>query len=247
MNNQKEKLTVLIPYRDRKDNIDIFIPYFHNFMKNYFSNIIYDIVIIEQGNDKLFNKGLLYNAGFILTSGQTDYYAFHDVDQLPISANYSYPKLPIHLCVNVFNQNNNGLLKNNYSPDFNHKGGSVLISKEDFIIANGYSNNYWGWGAEDNDFVCRLNFVNNTLYRYGKNNENGYYLALNHKLSNYDNYNKNEEYQKKIINKEIDWRKDGLHLTKFEVIKKLNKKRYTKYIIDFNNKPEDVDDYILKN
>ena len=111
---QKERLTVLIPYRNREENLKIFIPYFRNFMKKFFMDINYDIIIIEQGNNKPFNKGILFNAGFLLTSGNTDYYVLHDVDQLPISANYSYNSAPYHLCVNVFEQSKSGLLLNQY-------------------------------------------------------------------------------------------------------------------------------------
>jgi len=29
------------------------------------------------------------------------------------------------------------------------------IRKEHFLLANGYSNLYWGWGAEDDDLFYR--------------------------------------------------------------------------------------------
>src|SRR5699024_1381416 len=34
--------------------------------------------------------------------------------------------------------------------------GAVSIRKEQVYAANGYSNEYWGWGKEDDDFFFRL-------------------------------------------------------------------------------------------
>ncbi len=34
-------------------------------------------------------------------------------------------------------------------------GGVLSIRKEHFLTANGYSNLYWGWGAEDDDLYYR--------------------------------------------------------------------------------------------
>jgi xylosylprotein beta4-galactosyltransferase, putative len=34
-------------------------------------------------------------------------------------------------------------------------GGVFSISTNHFILANGYSNFYWGWGGEDDDMAER--------------------------------------------------------------------------------------------
>ena len=34
-------------------------------------------------------------------------------------------------------------------------GGVTLFPKEDFELINGYSNQYWGWGFEDDDLFWR--------------------------------------------------------------------------------------------
>jgi len=35
-------------------------------------------------------------------------------------------------------------------------GGALLVSAAAFTAVNGYSNGYWGWGGEDDDFCLRL-------------------------------------------------------------------------------------------
>ena len=242
-----KKLTVLIPYRNRQENLKVFIPYFNNFMKNNFSGIVYDIIIIEQGNDKPFNKGILFNAGFLLTSGSTDYYALHDVDQLPVSADYSYNNEPCHLCVNAIEQSNNGLFNNPYYEQlYQQKGGAITITKELYELVNGHSNNYWGWGLIDDDFAYRLFDIGHHLLRYGvsmnygsiENNDKGYYITLNAKtdrFNNDENYKRNFNYALGVVNKRTDWRLEGLNTTKFNIINIFKNNDYTKYVIDFEN------------
>ena len=35
-------------------------------------------------------------------------------------------------------------------------GGALLVTAATFAAVNGYSNGYWGWGGEDDDFCLRL-------------------------------------------------------------------------------------------
>jgi len=235
---QQEKLAIIIPYRDREENFNIFIPYFTNFMKNYQSHINYDIIIIEQGNDDLFNKGFLFNAGFLLTSGNTDYYALHDIDQLPISVDYSYKKIPYHLCVNIYQQNNNNILINEYKDrNFHQRGGVNLITKEHYLSVNGHSINYKGWGCEDDDFSIRLIKSGIGYHRLGKNNEYCHFITLksnnNREYDNNEQYKKNKNYAEKMYKGKIDYMNDGLKQTKYKIIKIEKNKYYKKYIIDF--------------
>ena len=38
---------------------------------------------------------------------------------------------------------------------YNYAGGVVSINRENFFKINGYANDYWGWGSEDDDFSAR--------------------------------------------------------------------------------------------
>ena len=72
-------------------------------MKDYIKDIDYEIFIIEQSDDKPFNRGKLLNAGYkyALDKG-CDYFVFHDVDMLPEDVDYSYSDKPLRWSNNVY-------------------------------------------------------------------------------------------------------------------------------------------------
>ena len=39
---------------------------------------------------------------------------------------------------------------------YNYAGGVLAVGHENIFRVNGYSNVYWGWGNEDDDFSARL-------------------------------------------------------------------------------------------
>lgn len=47
-----------------------------------------------------------------------------------------------------------------------YAGGVFGLTKEQYESVNGYSNDYWGWGSEDDDFYARLKTNNYTIERY---------------------------------------------------------------------------------
>ena len=118
-------------------------------MKEYIKDIDYEIFIVEQADDKPFNRGKLLNAGYkyALDKG-CDYFVFHDVDMLPEDVDYSYSDKPLHLATH--------LQEHDYETTFfDYFGGVTMFTKEDFKTINGFSNEYWGWGFEDDDLLIR--------------------------------------------------------------------------------------------
>jgi hypothetical protein len=143
----KHKLGVIIPYRDREEHLERFIEHFTKFISD--QKINYQIFVIEQYDLKLFNRGRLLNIGYkIALNYECDYFCFHDVDMLPEEADYSYPMKPTHLASQL----------SSYNYDMPYEeffGGVTLFNKYDFEVVNGYSNNYQGWGFEDDDLLNR--------------------------------------------------------------------------------------------
>jgi hypothetical protein len=96
-----------------------------------------------------------------------DYVAWHDVDMLPHEdVDYSYPsENPIHIATK--------LSKYNYGLGYDqYFGGVVLFTKEQAEKTNGYSNDYWDWGQEDDDLFWRCYFEGYTTGRVIKKLEN---------------------------------------------------------------------------
>ena len=145
----KDKLAIIVPYRDRQEHLDVFVPHMHEFLKD--KGIEYTIFIAEQTDDRPFNYGKLCNVVSKEIGNEYTYFAFHDIDMLPMNdeCDYSYPDSPTHLSVNVE-------VHENKLPYPQYFGGVILISREDFENANGYSNEYWGYGFEDLDLLFRL-------------------------------------------------------------------------------------------
>jgi hypothetical protein len=154
-----DKLAIIVPYRDRQAHLNVFIPHMNRFLAN--KGIDYTIFIAEQADDRPFNYGKLCNAVINEIPKEYTYFCFHDIDMLPIndSCDYNYPAVPTHLATNVEAHNN----KLPYPQYF---GGVVLINREDFEMANGYSNEYWGYGFEDLDLLMRLEKAGVYLEQY---------------------------------------------------------------------------------
>lgn len=161
-----KKLSIIVPYRDRKSHLDEFIPHMERVLSE--QNIDFHIYVVHQNDSKGFNRAKLLNIGFN-ESNMSDYFAFHDVDMLPVLSDYSYCEIPTHMASEAEQFN----FKLPYHEYF---GGVTLFNKEDFIRINGYSNDYWGWGAEDDDILLRCKVAKINVGR-----RKGRYRSLDHK------------------------------------------------------------------
>jgi len=212
------KLSIIVPYRNRKEHLDKFLPAIESC--RFLDGIDYEIVIVEQEDGKPFNRGKILNIGAVYSKNST-YYCFHDVDMLPISSDYSYVSIPTHLASEA-EQFGFKLPYNGYF------GGVTLFDKNSFNEINGYSNDYWGWGAEDDDVMFRCIVKGIKPAR-----KIGRYLSLSHervipKDLYHENLRKFFDFRNspsiEFINQKID--EDGLNTLSYEIIeeKKLSNK-----------------------
>jgi len=158
--------TILVPFREqleqkRGKQLKKFIAHIHRYHPDWI------VLIIEQSDDgKKFNRGALLNIGAkIAEKNDLDYVIFHDVDLLPlmkIAPYYEvYPDKPIHI---------GKVWTSKYdSPSF--LGGILSISIDDIKATNGYPNNFWGWGGEDDVLRDRIKNKKIDIYQPTMRNE----------------------------------------------------------------------------
>jgi len=145
------KLGIIVPYRHRYEQLIDFKKLIAKYLKS--KNIDFELIVVEQDDAKAFNRGKLLNIGFKYAKKlKCDYVVFHDVDMIPMSVDYSYCDFPVHLASEraVFDE---------------YFGGVTLFPTEHFEKINGYSNDYWGWGFEDDDLLYRCKANNLPLDR----------------------------------------------------------------------------------
>ncbi len=74
-----KKLGIVIPYRDRHRQLFIFKANLKRYMEE--RNFPYELIVVEQDDAKVFNRGKLLNIGFIRAKKlKCDYVVFHDID-----------------------------------------------------------------------------------------------------------------------------------------------------------------------
>ena len=154
------KLGVCVPYRNREIHLHEFVPKVGKYLKE--QGIDFQMYFAHQTDDKLFNRGATKNiaAKHALEEG-CDYIVWHDIDMIPEQGtDYNYPeKYPIHIATNI-SQMDYQLKYHEYF------GGAVLFTKQQVEATNGYSNNYWDWGMEDDDLFwrCHLEGLTDNTY-----------------------------------------------------------------------------------
>jgi len=145
------KLGVIVPYRNRESHLSKFTDETTTYLKS--KKIDFEIVVVEQSDDKPFNRGKLLNIGYLKAKELgCDYVVFHDVDMIPIEVDYSFSEIPLHLATNFELEYEKS--KNLQFDDY--FGGVTMLSNSIFEKINGYSNLYWGWGFEDDDLLFRI-------------------------------------------------------------------------------------------
>lgn len=142
------KLAFIVPYRDRLQHLERFLPHHVKMFPDA------EFIVVEQEPGKPFNRGKLLNVGF-LEASHCDYFAFQDVDMLCIKADYSPPRAIRQLASSNIQR-------------IGYFGGVTLFTKEAFLKADGFSNEFFSRG-EDNE--AYKNVTNKGIaieYKFGK-------------------------------------------------------------------------------
>ena len=148
----RHKVAIIVPYRDRWEILRHFLFHIHRILQR--QQLDYRVFVCEQAFDKIFNKGIVMNGCFkeiLRLQPDRQCFVMHDVDLLLIDDRnmYSCPAFPRHLSVAIDKFHF-------YLPYKELVGGVLAMRREHYLLVNGYSTNYWGWGGEDDDMHARI-------------------------------------------------------------------------------------------
>ncbi|CAN9515225.1 unnamed protein product [Ophioblennius macclurei] len=145
------KVAIIIPFRKREEHLKYWLYYLHPILQR--QQLDYGVYVINQDGDEVFNRAKLLNVGYTEALKDYDYdcFVFSDVDLIPMDDRNTYRcfSQPRHLSVSMD--------KFGFRLPYNqYFGGVSSMSKEQYRKINGFPNNYWGWGGEDDDIYNRL-------------------------------------------------------------------------------------------
>jgi beta-1,4-galactosyltransferase 1 len=140
---------IVIPFRNRERHLDYFIKNSVPLLQEHLPNS--KVVVIEQNEGKLFNRGALLNVGFKEYENKTKYFLTHDVD---INPTKKY--IEEHYKKEVNDTDVLGI----YTSKCNTLGGIIKIKDSTIHNINGFPNDIWGWGTEDKALQNRSEFYN---------------------------------------------------------------------------------------
>jgi len=221
----RHKVAIIVPYRDREEHLRTLLNNLHPFLSR--QQLDYTIYIIEQKAGQTFNRGKLMNVGFmeaLKLDPDLQCFIFHDVDLLPENDHnmYSCPKKnPRHMSVAINNFN----YKLPYKSIF---GGVSALTKDQFERLNGFSNDYWGWGGEDDDMSTRVNLGSYEITRYPDYIARYYAIPHEHEKSNPVNPCR----YTLLKNTRRRWQIDGLSDLDYRIESIEQNRLYTKVLVD---------------
>jgi N-terminal region of glycosyl transferase group 7 len=203
-------LFIIVCYRarglqvHRKKQLDIFLPKMKEYMKKF--NIKYTLMVFEQNDDEKFNRGKLFNIGYLesmkmLKPGESAYFCHQNVDVIPKNVDY-------------------GLFTNGFRDIQGWDGGlgaMYFCDGESYNVINGYPNDLWGWGGDDSALLERAKIMNIPIDRSRYNNGDTENIPDDVITTNTftNEVNRYKVYAYDMINN--NWRKNGLNSCNYSV------------------------------
>ncbi|KAK6960897.1 Beta-1 4-galactosyltransferase 3 [Biomphalaria glabrata] len=230
-----QRVAIIIPYRDRYHHLLVLLNRLHPMLQ--IQKIDYTIFVIEQDGKDKFNRGKLMNVGFkeALRFGEFDCMVFQDVDLLPEDDRNLYlcDDYARHLAAAIDEMRYHVMY-------YNYAGGVIAMNKHNFRKINGYSNSYWGWGNEDDDFSARIQ-------------ESGLLLTRppphigRFKMVRHTKEMRSEHGYEMFLGWRTRWPQDGLNDPlgmNYTVVDMIQAPLYTKVVVDIGKPPDSMDIYM---
>ncbi|KAM8838074.1 beta-1,4-galactosyltransferase 2 [Synchiropus picturatus] len=222
------KVAIIIPFRHRENHLKYWLHYLHPILRR--QKIDYGIYIINQLGEDTFNRAKLLNVGYRETMKDADYdcFIFSDVDLVPMDDRNLYHcyDQPRHFAI--------AMDKFGFRlPYAGYFGGVSGLSKKQFLKINGFPNEYWGWGGEDDDIYNRITLngmkVSRPDVRIGR------YRMIKHER---DKHNEpNPQRFNKIQNTKNTMKKDGISSLTYKLVQVKRFPLYTNISVEIGKPP----------
>ncbi|XP_009463249.1 PREDICTED: beta-1,4-galactosyltransferase 3 [Nipponia nippon] len=157
----RSRTAVIIPHRNRETHLGHLLYYLHPFLQR--QQLQYGIYVVHQAGNSTFNRAKLLNVGVkeALKDEEWDCLFLHDVDLIPENDHNLYtcdPWNPKHVSI--------AMNKFGYSlPYPQYFGGVSALTPDQYMKINGFPNEYWGWGGEDDDIATRVRLAGMKIAR----------------------------------------------------------------------------------
>uniref|UniRef100_A0A3P9II35 Beta-1,4-galactosyltransferase n=1 Tax=Oryzias latipes TaxID=8090 RepID=A0A3P9II35_ORYLA len=215
---------IVVPYRNRQTHLRALLYHLHPFLQR--QQIHYSIYIVQQWGNSTFNRAKLLNVGVREALRDEDWSCIflHDVDLLPENDHNTYTchkQFPMHLSV--------AMDKFRYRlPYPQYFGGVSAVTPDQYMKMNGFPNQYWGWGGEDDDIAARVRLSGMKIVRPPV--AIGHYKMIKHKG---DKGNEQNPRRFDLLKRtRLSWRSDGLNSLTYELLSKELEPLYTNLTVN---------------
>ncbi|KAM3624218.1 uncharacterized protein V6R79_020727 [Siganus canaliculatus] len=218
-----QKVAIIIPFRNRSEHLKYWLHYLHPILQR--QQLDYGVYVINQDGEESFNRAKLMNVGYAESLKEYDYncFVFSDVDLIPMDDRNTYScfSQPRHLSAFVDKFG----FRLPYAQIF---GGVSAMSKDQYLKINGFPNNYWGWGGEDDDIYRRLASKGMSISR--PNSVTGKCRMILHQRDKHNDPNPQRFSQ--ITHARETMNKDGINSLSYQVVKVEKFDLFTKITVD---------------
>ncbi|XP_074077713.1 beta-1,4-galactosyltransferase 2 isoform X1 [Macrotis lagotis] len=225
----RQTVAIIIPFRHREHHLRYWLHYLHPILRR--QRLRYGIYVISQHGEDTFNRAKLLNVGFLEALKEDpayDCFIFSDVDLVPMDDRnlYRCGDQPRHFAI--------AMDKFGFRlPYAGYFGGVSGLSKAQFLKINGFPNEYWGWGGEDDDIFNRISLSGMKVSR--PDIRIGRYRMIKHDR---DKHNEpNPQRFTKIQNTKLTMKRDGIGSVHYRVLEVSRQPLFTNITVDIGKAP----------
>ncbi|XP_062895215.1 beta-1,4-galactosyltransferase 3-like isoform X2 [Mobula hypostoma] len=225
----RHRTAVIVPHRHREPHLRHFLYYLHPFLQR--QQLQYGLYVIHQAGNETFNRAKLLNVGVkeAMKDEDWDCLFLHDVDLIPENDHNIYtcdPDHPKHVSI--------AMNKFGYQlPYKTYFGGVSAVTPEQYLRMNGFPNEYWGWGGEDDDIATRLQLAGMSISRPSLSL--GRYKMIKHNLDQ-----GNEQNPRRfdlLLRTRRSWTQDGMNSLVYTTLARQHLPLFTNVTVDIGPAP----------